>query len=120
MDVDRNKTRRNLTPSQRDQYKREGKCFYCSQQGHISTNCPKKTIAATTSKSPASSQKQKKFVKKRKVETEEERQNTTEDEEVVEEVDHTAALRRALAAIPVDQRTNVLTTISEDFYTAQN
>ena len=41
-----------LTPEQRAQLAKEGKCFYCKKKGHITKECPaitaKKTSIATT------------------------------------------------------------------------
>lgn len=34
-----------LTPNERNQLMKEGKCFYCKEQGHLSTDCPAKKRA---------------------------------------------------------------------------
>ena len=40
MDVDSLEQRSRLTPEERQQLFREGKCLYCRQAGHIKRNCP--------------------------------------------------------------------------------
>ena len=49
MDVEPPK--RVLTEEDKSQYKREGRCFRCSQQGHISKMCPQKGETTTTRRS---------------------------------------------------------------------
>ena len=34
-----------VTEADKEQYKREGRCFFCGAQGHISRSCSKKTNA---------------------------------------------------------------------------
>ena len=34
--------RRAYTEEDKDRFKKEGRCFYCDQQGHMSRQCPKK------------------------------------------------------------------------------
>ena len=40
MDVDKMKTRRQLTNAQKEQFKKEGRCFNCHKQGHMASQCP--------------------------------------------------------------------------------
>ena len=42
MEVDTTQTRRPLTEHQ-EKLKKEGRCFHCETQGHMSRECPKKT-----------------------------------------------------------------------------
>jgi thiol:disulfide interchange protein len=35
-----NAMNKKLTPEETEEYKRQGKCFRCGKQGHISRNCP--------------------------------------------------------------------------------
>ncbi len=42
MEVDAAKTRHPLTEHQ-EKLKKEGRCFHCEAQGHMSRECPKKT-----------------------------------------------------------------------------
>ena len=42
MEVDATQTRRPLTKHQ-EKLKKEGRCFHCEAQGHMSRECPKKT-----------------------------------------------------------------------------
>ncbi len=42
MEVDAAQTRRPLTEHQ-EKLKKEGRCFHCEVQGHMSKECPKKT-----------------------------------------------------------------------------
>ena len=47
MDVDVTTTTTNfkkLTPEERDQLAKEGRCFCCRLQGHVARNCPKNTL----------------------------------------------------------------------------
>ena len=41
-----------ITEADKEQYKKEGQCFFCEVQGHISRSCSKKTVAPQKS-SPA-------------------------------------------------------------------
>ena len=50
-----------VTEADKEQYKREGRCFFCGAQGHVSCSCSKKTTSpsknppakiATTTKGP--------------------------------------------------------------------
>ena len=36
------RARRAYTEADKDRFKKEGRCFYCNQQGHMSKYCPKK------------------------------------------------------------------------------
>jgi hypothetical protein len=33
-----------VTEADKEQYKREGRCFFCRVQGHVSRSCSKKTV----------------------------------------------------------------------------
>ena len=39
-----------VTEADKERYKKEGRCFYCGAQGHVSRSCSKKT--ATLQKNP--------------------------------------------------------------------
>ena len=38
-----------VTEADKERYKREGRCFFCGAQGHVSRSCSKKTIASPKS-----------------------------------------------------------------------
>ena len=50
MDIDVTTTTTNfkkLTPEERDQLAKEGRCFCCRLQGHVTRNCPKNTLSSS-------------------------------------------------------------------------
>ena len=50
MDVDATTATMNfkkLTPEERDQLTKEGRCFHCCLQGHVARNCPKNTLPSS-------------------------------------------------------------------------
>jgi hypothetical protein len=44
MDIGRTRARATLTDADKAKLQKEGRCFRCQQQGHISRNCPKKPL----------------------------------------------------------------------------
>ena len=39
-----------VTEADKERYKKEGRCFFCGAQGHVSRSCAKKTAANSNSK----------------------------------------------------------------------
>ena len=38
-----------VTEADKERYKKEGRCFFCGAQGHVSRSCSKKTVASQKS-----------------------------------------------------------------------
>ncbi len=45
-------TRKAITEADKEKYRKEGRCFECNKQGHITRNCPSKKAHAHTEKAP--------------------------------------------------------------------
>ena len=76
-----------LTPEERAKLAKEGRCFRCRKQGHVSRDCPEKNKTPTTQNSAPSRENWK----ARKVET------TAKIEEIPEEEDVDALLAKVCA-----------------------
>src|SRR6266436_2296550 len=49
-------TRKAITEADKERYRKEGRCFECNKQGHITRNCPSKKASTQTVKTPDASE----------------------------------------------------------------
>ncbi len=48
--------RKAITEADKEKYRKEGHCFKCDKQGHITRNCPTKKTCAHTTRTPNASE----------------------------------------------------------------